>query len=461
MDSSNKVDPIQLIPDWLALTHDIEIPLGISRAEALRRAGEVRSLLRQGTTPRATEVEADEDFKDILHALVFLLSESAGGKAAGLLDEADSAYQFIRRIHWEEDDFEERQALLRRCADIGWRHLADRVSWTDCHRPTTDPDGLWSSCKRIQETSDSNPRLAVEEASELHDCLRKRPACGVFDERDFLLGETALRSATGLRLMGRRAETEVWLRRAEAYFQRTLRPGPPLAKVSYVRLSLLYEKRQYQDVLRQLPKLLETFQEFEMYSWLSKTRFLEGVCLRSSGRTAEASEKFTDLSNALDPVKDTGLLGQVYLDLGQCHAAEGHAEEAISCYGKATSMLSEAKRFYGIAEVKVALGELLRSQGALSAAAEAFREGVENYADVGIAGYTAYIRIILADTLLALGRNRDAEREILAALPTIEEQKMVPEGFAAVALLRESVRRRQSDPDALRDLREELRQLHD
>jgi hypothetical protein len=31
--------------------------------------------------------------------------------------------------------------------------------------------------------------------------------------------------------------------------------------------------------------------------------------------------------------------------------------------------------------------------------------------------------------------------------------KMVPEGFAAVALLRESVRRRQTDPLALQQLR--------
>ncbi len=42
------------------------------------------------------------------------------------------------------------------------------------------------------------------------------------------------------------------------------------------------------------------------------------------------------------------------------------------------------------------------------------------------------------------------------ALPTIEEQKMVPEGFAAMALLKESVRRRKTDPNALRELREHV-----
>lgn len=462
MDSSNRVDDlVRLIPDWLALTRDADIPLGISRGEALRRASELRRLLREGTAPPATSIAPDEDFKDVLDALVFLLSESAASKEVGLLEEADSAYQLIRRIQWEEDDFYERQALLRRCSDIGWQCAESRVLRTDCRRPTTDPDGLWSTCKRIQETADSNPRLAVEEASELHDRLRERPACGVFDERDFFLGETALRSAGALRLLGRREETEEWLRRAEACFQRTLNPEPPLAKASYVRLALLYEKRQLQDVLSQLPKLLENFQGFDMPSWLSKTKHLEALCLKALGRTAEASKKFTQLANALDHVTDAGLLGLIYLELGQCNAAQGHSEVAISFYGKAMSLLSEAKRFYGVAQVKAAMGEMLRSRGALAAAAEAFRESVETYSQVGMVGYTAYIRIILADTLLALGRNREAEHEILAALPTIEEHKMVPEGFAAFALLRESVCRRQADPNALRELREQLRQLHD
>jgi len=68
----------------------------------------------------------------------------------------------------------------------------------------------------------------------------------------------------------------------------------------------------------------------------------------------------------------------------------------------------------------------------------------------------AYIRVVLAETLIAASRHREAEWEILAALPTIEEQKMVPEGFAAMTLLKESVRRRKTDPVALRDLREHL-----
>ena len=102
------------------------------------------------------------------------------------------------------------------------------------------------------------------------------------------------------------------------------------------------------------------------------------------------------------------------------------------------------------------VGEAYRTRGNLEVALEAFRSAVTDYVELGLSTRTAYLRVYIADTLLQLNRSREAEWEILAALPTIEEQKMVPEGFAAVALLKESVRRRKTDPNALRELREHL-----
>jgi hypothetical protein len=102
------------------------------------------------------------------------------------------------------------------------------------------------------------------------------------------------------------------------------------------------------------------------------------------------------------------------------------------------------------------VGECFRQQGSLTDAIAAYREAVQDYAVIGMATWVAYIRVVLAQSLIAADRPREAEWELLAALPTIEEQKMVPEGFAAVALLKESVRRRKTDPNALRELREHL-----
>ena len=51
---------------------------------------------------------------------------------------------------------------------------------------------------------------------------------------------------------------------------------------------------------------------------------------------------------------------------------------------------------------------------------------------------------------------KEAEWQILAALPTIDGEKMVPEAGAAVNLLAESVRRRTLDRSALAALRDYL-----
>jgi hypothetical protein len=67
-------------------------------------------------------------------------------------------------------------------------------------------------------------------------------------------------------------------------------------------------------------------------------------------------------------------------------------------------------------------------------------------------GDEAAVLLVIADLLLEQGAEAQAEWEIRAALPIIDEEKMVPEGMAAYALLRESVRRRKIDRNALRDV---------
>jgi hypothetical protein len=67
-------------------------------------------------------------------------------------------------------------------------------------------------------------------------------------------------------------------------------------------------------------------------------------------------------------------------------------------------------------------------------------------------GDVAALQLVVADLLLDLGESEAARREVLAALPAIEEIQMVPEGVAALTLLRESVRGRGIDRQALREL---------
>ncbi|HEX7253928.1 MAG TPA: hypothetical protein VF376_13680, partial [Thermoanaerobaculia bacterium] len=72
--------------------------------------------------------------------------------------------------------------------------------------------------------------------------------------------------------------------------------------------------------------------------------------------------------------------------------------------------------------------------------------------EIGKRNDATEIRLALAEVLVDLGFVDRAEAEIRAALPIIEEEKMMPEGFAALALLQESLRRRKIDRQALWNL---------
>jgi hypothetical protein len=120
-------------------------------------------------------------------------------------------------------------------------------------------------------------------------------------------------------------------------------------------------------------------------------------------------------------------------------------------------VLDRAKKPVAIAYLKHAMAETLLRRGAMQEAIAAYRASVDDHAALGMATSVAYLRIELANAMIQADMLREAEWQILAALSTIDEQRMVPEGFAAIALLAESARRRRLDKSALADVRQYLR----
>ena len=96
------------------------------------------------------------------------------------------------------------------------------------------------------------------------------------------------------------------------------------------------------------------------------------------------------------------------------------------------------------------MGDLLPSKASGSAIEDTC--SAKEFAQIGLRGDVAALQLVVADLLLDLGQDEAARREIVAALPAIDEIQMVPEGVAALALLRESVRGRGIDRAALREL---------
>ena len=349
----------------------------------------------------------------------------------------------------QEEVLREARAYLEKVADEGAAGRREDL--------LSRPDVLLSVCVYLREQVDGSAQEVLKEAVALYRCVGDtKHSLGAFDERDYFRGEAALIAATASRVMGRREDAALWLDRSEAGFRHTVNPSPLLALVTYQRLALRCETGLYAEVVELAPMLARSFEKLSMLRERDKCVFLEGLAFKQSGDHDAAQQTFESLRSGSLVGRDIGLVGMALVNLADIHAAAGRDEAASSSYGEALPLLKRANRPAAVAHLKSAIGETLRRQGKLQASADAYRSAVDDYESLGMRTWVAYLRINLAQVLLEAGRHREAEWEVLAALPTIDEEKMVPEGFAAVGLLRESIRQRRTDPKALFELREYL-----
>jgi tetratricopeptide (TPR) repeat protein len=319
----------------------------------------------------------------------------------------------------------------------------------------TNGDLLTALLARLWEVINTSPASVAQEATQIHKWVNSRDDRQFFfDERDYFLGESALLAAASLRLLGKREDTERWLDRSDAAFRHTVAPAAHLARVSYTRLALRYDQHRHDELLELTPSVSLTFKKLGMANDFAKCEFLRAMSLKELGRFDESATLLEALATGQQA--DSALTGMALVNLGGLRSEQGQFDKATSAYAKAAPLLREAKRFSALADLKLMLGGTLQRTGQVAAAIEAFRESVSDHLALGMETRAAYARLFAAAALLEAGRPREAEWEILASLPTLEEQEMLPEGFAAAAMLRESVRLRKTDPKALTELRDYL-----
>jgi tetratricopeptide (TPR) repeat protein len=320
-----------------------------------------------------------------------------------------------------------------------------------------DADVVLAICSDLASEVNSRPSFVAQEAELIHKALATSDArVGLFDDRDYLEGESALLVGAAYRLLGKRDVAEIWFDKAEAGFRHTINPVPSLARVSFERIAQHYDLRRYERVLESIPSLMKTFEALEMKRYSLKTRLMEALALKDLDRTDDALLRLGGIREDLSEGDDVALYGIVVANQAQLLAASGRGSEAIAILQGALANESLSSQPLVLAQLKVSTAEYLRVQNKLGGAAELLRGAIRDYLGMEMQAYAAYLRVLLAETLIALSRNREAEWEILAALPTIESERMVPEGFAALSLLQESVRRRSADVGALREVKEHL-----
>ena len=145
------------------------------------------------------------------------------------------------------------------------------------------------------------------------------------------------------------------------------------------------------------------------------------------------------------------------IKLGAAISGLGHYEDAEDVFSEAAGLAYTLEYPYLIGNLAGELGEHLARIGRLEEAVKVYRSAGRVYFEAGMARFTAYLAVLAAELLVLLGRNGDAESELLGALNLIDECHLEREGVAALALLREAVAGRRKDAKKTQTVKNLLR----
>ena len=306
----------------------------------------------------------------------------------------------------------------------------------------------------LMDRWESSPAVVRDEAEFFYRLIEKKQNhdMGLLNERENCLGEFALIAGATCRALSRREEARLWFDRAEMWFFYDTLSRANILRLAYQKLALRLEERQFAEVLSLTPPLIERMTALGMREEALKARFLEAIVLKETGRLDLAGERLREIAGEAQACGNGKLLGSAYVDLLQVHALRGEAEKAFDTACEATPILRRLNNRIDLGKLQWGLGTLLRSQGKLTEAVDAYRLAQKEFSEIEMRGDVAAIHLVVADLLLELGQDRQARWEIQAALPAIDELKLVPEGVAALSLLRQSLQNHRINGQALRDL---------
>lgn len=459
-----------LLPIWLSVTRDGEVATGMPREKALANAAE---LIASGKLFEHVEsaISVDDESKDVLYALVELVEQASRANNSRVFKVADGAYRYVRSMLWAPDDFGERRSLMRACAAVGWRALGIDIELVEAKRRKAPPGRAISfevllpanspeypddvrervgACSRLGTLVDDQPTAVASGLMCIYEYLESsEETFRVLDLREYLLGACALIVASSLRVTGSTDEAEGWLRRAEKYFSATTDSEPLMAKLACERLAWLADRLEYRSVCLFSAEVIALTSRLGLRRDHLRSRLIEAIALRTRGVNTEAVAKLTALAADPELVAEPVLRNAALVNLADALTCEGRLGEAELTIAKAYEDLDSRSSIASRAVLEGTAAQLLRRQGRLPEAIRKFRTSAIAYSAAGMRHQESAIQISTAETLIAAGRYREAEAEILLALPVLEKFEFVAEGIAAVALLKEAARMRKADVETL------------
>lgn len=477
---------------WCVAWKGLELPLGMSTDRALAEAMTLRERVRDRQLGEFDFGDRDQA-ADVLYALCSTLLNDCQDAPAEVFDEAAAVYDALSTCVWSDDEIGEQETILSSLAFSCWRASRLLGRPVDAHRwevqyrinlqrstewnligdlcqaqgeadssgfsgiTALDAEDLFRLLLYLRERCGADPQMVSTGAVRLYRELSSNNIRVPSDLRLYFLGESARLAGGTVRNTGVQEEASDWLDVAASHFRAGPNQEPELARVSYLRLAILYRLCRFEAVHRSIPALERVFRDLGMQEDAAKARILWAASLKSAGQCERALSVLAPLRDLKDELRPV-LYGWVLVELGDISQILGDYRKGFADLNEAGALFRAEDQLLGLADVAAMMGFGFRSQGMLKEAAECFQRSQEQYRQLGVRSQEAYAGVLLAETYMALGLPRKAERLLLAAVPIFEEQSMVADAVAAVALLRESIRRQRLAPQVLRDLRERMRE---
>ncbi len=421
---------------------------------------------------------------------VRLLKEPGASRA--VQDEAQNAFRRVQDLALEEDQFGEREELLCRFSFLAWRHsrslgdanvanmwlerferellkgsvslqcleyFLDASSSGRSEELNTafllDAENLLGVCALLKERRNGDPSTVLSEAVSLFKWVDRNLLPSSFcDERSYFLSQFATTISVCWRWLGELDREDDWLRIAEQWNERTVEPRTGRAELCLMRLIRLHHGGELGAAIAEIPRLQSELLSLGMVTPLAKSDLFWGNCLKMIG---DPKGSVVPLKRAIEsPALEArpALRAHAFNILADSYAVLGDFDRSRVCSRSAWELLRCSGDHAALAHLQQTVGGRLLLEGRLLMAAQAFREARESYEILGLKSWAAYAGLLLAEVLLSLGEERQAADLVVDVLPTLDWR---PNTVAAVALLRESIRRQKLDPKALRDVADYLR----
>lgn len=467
------------VAGWLEATEGRRIPAGQPVQDLLSRAA---TLLRKADAGDALALTDSIDL-DVLYGVCELLDESEDS-----LELISTLYSALSSAQWPASEFDEREQIFAELAYRAWNASrrkgnldlmelwAARCShWVMMqeilndffrlpiasrspqlsHRFLRQSTVLLALTYRLTRLRNTRPLAAAAEAAAAHEVLVLFNDSSTDADRH-LLAELCLSAAASTRHLGRLHDAETWMARAAAYLGETSSGQFFQGRLAFFGLTIRYSRHEALEVASIVESVLKLLALHGTAQDRWRCRLVHALSLKDLGRSKEALQLLGILRADLPPTESL-LTGIVIQNCGEVLASEGNYAEGLALCRQAYALLQDEGTPWAIANLQATVGEIQRGQGRLREAIECYRESISSFEAAGMEAGAAYLRLIVAETLIATDRKDEATLELLAALPVIEREGIRADAVAAVSLLRQTLPTHGIDLAALQRLREQLR----